>query len=178
MTSSSVTPLASSSFLAIAASGQGGLLVHVAQGDLAGLFHGGADHIESFLGHLAVGCQEVGVVPTDPVDLGLRNEALDVDSPGALQPDGLDLLVRQDDVFALGDFVALHEFRSFDRPRIRIRGDHLDAVVGSRIDQVKVDIAARVRRDVERDWAGNEGEFEVTLPAGTVGHVEILRAGP
>jgi hypothetical protein len=63
------------------------------QSDLAGLFHGGADHIESFLGHLAVGCQEVGVVPIDPVDFGLRNKALDVDGPGALQPDRFDLFV-------------------------------------------------------------------------------------
>jgi hypothetical protein len=67
-----------------------------------------------------------------------------------------DAISGQDDVFALGYFVALHEFRAFDRPRIRIRGDHLDAVVGRRIDQVKVDIAAWVRRGVQWSAVGRQ----------------------
>ena len=81
-----------------------------------GLLHRGADHPECFLRQLAVGRQVVGVVPIDAVDVAGRDEPLDVDGLGALQLDRLDLLVGQQDVFALGDLVALDQIRPVDRP--------------------------------------------------------------
>jgi hypothetical protein len=49
------------------------------EGDLALFPHGLADHGERLLGELAVGGQEVGGVPVEPVDLGLGHKALDLD---------------------------------------------------------------------------------------------------
>ena len=112
------------------------------QRDLAGFLHGGADDAEGLLRQLAVGREEVRVVPVEPVDFVARHEPFDLDGLGALQLVRRDLVVGQQDVFALGDLITLHQLRPLDRPRVRVRRDHLDAVVGLGIDQVEVDVAA------------------------------------
>src|SRR6202000_3317369 len=130
-----------------------------------------ADHTKGLLGEFAVRRQVVGVVPVEAIDLVAGHEALDLDGLGALQLYGVDLVVGEQDVFALGDLVALHQLGALDRPGVRVGGDHLDPVVGLRIDQVEVYVAGRIGRRVERHRTGDERELQVPLPGRTIRHV-------
>jgi hypothetical protein len=74
------------------------------------------------LSQLAVRRQEIRVVPIKAVDVALGDEALDVDGLGALELDGVDLVIGEQDVFALRDLVALYQLRPLNRAGVRVTG--------------------------------------------------------
>jgi hypothetical protein len=68
--------------------------------------HGLADHRKGLLGDRLVGGDIVRTVEEALVDLLARHETVDLDHVGALDLDGLELRVLDDQVLPLGDFVA------------------------------------------------------------------------
>ena len=134
------------------------------------LRHRLADHREGLLGHLAVGCQIVGAVEVDPVDLGGRHEGLDLQRLGALDLERLEVAVLDQDVLALGDLVALDAIGRVDRLAAhRIDQVLLQAIAGLAVQRVERHALRRRGRVVERDAAGDERQLEVAFPRGT-GH--------
>jgi hypothetical protein len=70
-----------------------------------------AHHGERLRGHGAVGRQVVRAVHVDRIDLGVVGELDQVDDARGLDADLLDVLVVDDDVATLLEFVAFHELR-------------------------------------------------------------------
>ena len=137
------------------------------------LGHGGADDREGFDAGLGRRHEVIGRVPVQPVDRGARDELLDVDDAGRFELHRVELVLVEQDVFALGDLVALHQVAARDLfAGAGVDGLHLDAVVGLGIDQIEANGRCFGRRRIERNGTGNEGETQVALPRRTRSHVD------
>jgi len=101
--------------------------------------HGVADDGKRLLAHPIGGGEVVGRVEVKLVDLGARNEALDVDRVITLDLDGLDLLVLQHDVLALADLVTLRLVLRLDR----LAGLLVDELAAHAIASVAIERAKR-----------------------------------
>ena len=139
--------------------------------------HGIADDGERLLAHAIGGREVVGRVEVKLVDLGARHEALDVDGVIALDLDGLELVVLEHDVLALGDLVALGLVLGLDR----LAGLLVDelaahAIAGVAIEGAKRDALGCRRGRVERHRARDERELEIAFPVGPWRHVGLRYA--
>jgi hypothetical protein len=85
-----------------------------AERDHAFLADGLADHGKRLLADLTVGHDEVGVAHIDFVDVGFRNEFVDLNSAIAFDRDGFQFLRIKLDVFALVDLEAFDNVGLFD----------------------------------------------------------------
>jgi hypothetical protein len=112
--------------------------------------HGVADDRERLLAHPIGGGEIVGRVEVGLVDLCARHEALNVDGVIALDLDGFQLLVLDQDVFALADLVALGLVLGLDR-LAGLLVDELaaDPVAGVAIESAEGDALGRGRGGVE-----------------------------
>src|SRR4051812_41639951 len=111
------------------------------------------------------GVRVIGLVDVDVVDLGAGHEGLDVDRVRALDGDGLDLLVLDDDVVAFADLVTLDLIGGFhDLAGIAIDELPAQAVAGLAVEQMERDALFGGRRREQLNGAGHEREFQVTLP--------------
>jgi hypothetical protein len=132
------------------------------------LMHGLADDGKGLDAGFAVGKEVIGHVPVQVIDAGLGHEFLDVDGVRALQLDAFQFLAAQQHVLAFGDLEALDEATALDAiPRPRIDRNHVDAVVGLRIDKVKPNGIAVVGRRIEGDRAGDQRQAQMALPRRT-----------
>jgi hypothetical protein len=108
---------------------------------------------------LAVRHEVVGADNIAAVDIGSRNEFVDLDGAGRFQRDVVEFVLRHLDVGIGVDLVALHDV---------VVGDFLaglgvdlgvfDAVAGLAVDLVEGDLLGVRRRRIEGDRAGHERE--------------------
>ena len=102
--------------------------------------HGVPDDREGLLGDLVVRRDVVRRFEVAHIDLLARNEALDVDRMGALDADGFEFLVLDDDVGALPDLVSLDLLVVLDRlAGLRIDELAFDAVSGLPVEGMEAD---------------------------------------
>src|SRR5579883_2032536 len=91
----------------------------------------------------------------------------------------LEVLVTQDQVMILLEFVAPYQVASLDRVLVLgVHRDHADAMPGIRVDEVEVQVGSLVMRGVERDRARDQGQAQLTAPnRPQLGHQESRQAG-
>ena len=89
---------------------------------------------------------------------------------GALDPDGLELVLVDLDIAPLAQLVAAALLVALDDRAGRFV-DHLlaQAVLGLPVDLVEVRLLRRARRRKQLDRAGDQRELQVTLPVGAGG---------
>ena len=144
---------------------------------LAGLGDGFPQHGVDVLPSLAVGHEEIGGIVVDRVDRRGVDELLDRHHRRAVDLDAVEVVVAQQQVFALPEFVAFDERAALQfLPGLAILRDHADAVAGLGIDEIEPDPGPVVPRVVEGHGAGHEGEAQVTAPDGSRGH-QAARSG-
>ena len=85
----------------------------------SGLLERVADDDESFLGEVVGGRDIIRLVVIDGVDVGQLDELGELQRLAALQLDLLDLLGVEQDIFALGDLIALEDLVAIDRSDAR-----------------------------------------------------------
>ena len=123
------------------------------------------DHGERILPDMVLGGQVVRRVEIALVDLGARNELLDVDDLRAFQGEVVKLLVLHRHVFVLADLIAPPLVPGLDH----LAGDGIDqlllqAVPGLLADLTEAHPLARCRSREQGDGAGDEGQLQVSLP--------------
>ena len=134
--------------------------------------HGLADHREGLLADAVRGREVIGRIEIESVDLGAGHEPLDVDGVVAVHLHGLELVVLEHDVLALGDLVALRLALGLDR----LAGLLVDELAPHAISRLAIEGAKgnplRGRRGrIEGDRARDERKLEITLPVGSWRHV-------
>ena len=105
------------------------------------------DNRKSVLPDLSIGRDVVGQINVTFIDLVLGNELVDVDGPCALNLDGIELLVFDNEVLALGDLIPSRCVL----PRHHVAGFEihillLQAIAGLPIDAIETDLFAELTR--------------------------------
>jgi hypothetical protein len=144
------------------------------------LAHSLADDRKGLLAHLAVGPEVIGRVEEGLVDLAARHEGFDIDRVRALDGDGVDLVLFDQNVFVLGDLVALDLIGGVDLlVGVGIDEAAPQAVAGLAVQEIEGDALLAGRRRVKLDGAGDEGELEKPLPVRAWRHCKnSIRIGP
>ena len=149
---------------------------HARQRGLAGLGDSFPQYGIDVLASLTVGHEEVGGVVVDRVNRRSVDELLDRHHRRAVDLDAVEVVVAQQQVFALPEFVAFDERTALQfMSRLGVLRDHADAVAGLGIDDIEPDPCPVAARVVEGHGAGDEGEAQVTAPDGSRRHQAARR---
>ena len=144
---------------------------------LAGLGDGFAQHGVDVLAGVAVGREVIGGIIVDRVDRRGVDELLDRHHLRAVDFDAVEVVVAQQQIFALAEFIAFDERAALQfLPGLAVLRDHADAVAGLGIDEIEPDSGPVVAGVVEGHGAGHEGEAQVATPDGSCGH-QAARSG-
>jgi len=126
---------------------------------------------ESVPADLAVGRDVVRTDVVKLVDLGFRHELVDLDRLRTFERDGLQFVVRDLDVFALGDFVALDDLVRRDfLAGLLVHLAVADAVAGLAVDLVEADLLALGRGGIKGDRTRDQRQSQISLPVCTRCH--------
>jgi hypothetical protein len=107
----------------------------------------------------------IGGIEEALVDLRARHKAVDLDRVSALDLDGVELLIRDDEVVAVGDLVATTSVLRRDR-HAGVLIDQLltQAIAGGLVDLPERDALSRRTRRMERNRTGDQSQFEIAFP--------------
>jgi hypothetical protein len=124
------------------------------------------------------GSHEIGPLEIEHVDLVHADEPGELERPLRFELHRIDLVLAEQDIFALLHFIALDDLIGLDRPHAG--GDLLvaDPLAARFVDLVEADLRARLGRGMDLDRDRDQRQPDLSLPIGTRRHPRLLAAKP
>jgi hypothetical protein len=133
--------------------------------------NGVAQHHIHVLARIAIRHHVIAGIKVDRMDRVARDELAHSHGGRSLDTGLLEVLVIEQDIALLLEFVAPDELRAWHfLVRLGIQCDRPHAVTGLWIDEVKVQIAARTQHAVQRYGAAHQSEPQMSPPDRSLRH--------